>query len=154
MQIRRFQKLDTSAIMTLFYETIHTINLRDYSETQVNAWAPKEMNYEQWEDSLHRHCTYVAEANQQILGFGDLELESGYLNRFYCHKGCQGQGVGKRILAKLIEEAQQHQIPRLHTEASITARPFFEKQGFVLVRQQEKPLRGQIFTNFIMEKNL
>ncbi len=43
---------------------------------------------------------------------------------------------------------------RLHTEASITARPFFERCGFLLVAEQTVALRGQQFVNFRMEKPL
>ena len=41
MYIRRYSPNDISEITELFYNTIHTINLRDYSSAEVDAWAPK-----------------------------------------------------------------------------------------------------------------
>lgn len=40
------------------------------------------------------------------------------------------------------------------TDASITARPFFEKRGYKVIKEQQVELRGQIFTNFKMSKNI
>lgn len=45
-------------------------------------------------------------------------------------------------------------IARLFTEASITARPFFTKCGFVLLASQRVEKHGQVLTNFRMEKRL
>lgn len=39
-------------------------------------------------------------------------------------------------------------------EASITAKPFLEKRGYHIVRQQEVERKGQLLTNFVMKKLL
>ena len=44
--------------------------------------------------------------------------------------------------------------PRLFTEASKAARPFFEAQGFSVVAEQEVEVRGERLTNYRMEKRL
>ena len=66
----------------------------------------------------------------------------------------QGRGVARMLLAYIETRAQDQGIGRLFTEASITARPFFEKCGFDLIAEQEVLLRGQTFTNFRMVKTL
>lgn len=40
------------------------------------------------------------------------------------------------------------------THASITARPFFEKQGYRVIREQQVERRDLLLTNFVMEKTL
>ena len=40
MIIREYRKEDLGEVMQLFYDTVHTVNRRDYTEEQVNAWAP------------------------------------------------------------------------------------------------------------------
>jgi hypothetical protein len=52
------------------------------------------------------------------------------------------------------EEAQRLGVARLFTEASITARPFFESQGFVVLTPQVVTLRGAEFVNYRMERVL
>jgi putative acetyltransferase len=43
---------------------------------------------------------------------------------------------------------------RLYTEASITARPVFERHGFHVIAAQEVPARGALLRNYRMEKTL
>ncbi|NBC65710.1 MAG: hypothetical protein GVY07_08680 [Bacteroidetes bacterium] len=45
MKIRRFQPSDTNQIAQLFHETIRSVNLGDYSEKQVKAWAPDDIYF-------------------------------------------------------------------------------------------------------------
>ena len=45
-------------------------------------------------------------------------------------------------------------IGRVFTEASVTARPFFERRGFRVVRERRVARRGVQLTNFAMEKPL
>lgn len=44
--------------------------------------------------------------------------------------------------------------PSLTTNASITARPFFERFGFVVLAEQHPVTRGVRLTNYRMEKRL
>ncbi|MBT7088103.1 GNAT family N-acetyltransferase, partial [bacterium] len=43
-------------------------------------------------------------------------------------------------------------VKRVYTEASITAKPFFEKRGFKVIKEQQVEKRGVKLTNFQMEK--
>jgi len=49
--------------------------------------------------------------------------------------------------------AQQNGIMVFTTEASITARPFFEKRGYQVVKEQSIRRKGQTLTNFLMKKH-
>jgi N-acetylglutamate synthase-like GNAT family acetyltransferase len=153
MHIRPYIAADTAQIITLFYDTIHHINIRDYTLEQVNAWAPKDMNQELWAENLSRSLTYVAEADDQIIGFTNFET-NGHLDCFYCHKDFQRVGVGSQLLATVEATARSLNLQTLFTEASITARPFFEANGFQVVNPQIVERRGQVFRNFVMEKKL
>jgi len=48
VKIRPFEKQDAEAVARLFYETIHEINIRDYSNAQVKAWAPDSVLTKDW----------------------------------------------------------------------------------------------------------
>ncbi len=153
VSIRPYTQADTRSIMDLFYDTVHAINIRHYSQEQVNTWAPRDRSYQLWEQSLGAHHTYVAVVDSTIVGFADFE-DDGHLDRFYCHKDYQGAGVGTRLLAAVEDAARARDIRRFFTEASITARPFFEKRGYVVVKEQQVVVRGVTFTNYAMEKSL
>jgi len=155
--IRPYRPTDTFLLMTLFYETIHTVNTRDYTPEQVAAWAPlppEQMDFAAWAESLARRTTFVAEGDAGVvIGFGELE-EDGHINRFYCHKEYQGVGVGTALLAAIEARAREWRLTRLFTEASITAKPFFERRSFSVLAQQSVERFGILLTNYRMEKTL
>ncbi|WP_448269792.1 GNAT family N-acetyltransferase [Nostoc sp. DSM 114159] len=152
MKLRIYEIADTEEIMKLFYDTIHEVNIHDYTQEQVAAWAPANMDTEVWIKSLGSKFTYVAEEDK-IIGFGELEA-NGHIDRFYCHKDFQRKGVGKKILEQIELKANSLGLEKLFAEASITAKPFFESQGFIVIKKQEVERRGQKLINFVMEKYL
>ena len=151
MKIRIYEIADTEEIMKLFYDTIHEVNIHDYTQEQVAAWAPANMDIEVWIKSLGSKFTYVAEEDK-IIGFAELEA-NGHIDRFYCHKDFQRKGVGKKLLEQIELKADSLGVEKLFTEASITAKPFFESQGFIVINKQEVERRGQKLINFVMEKH-
>lgn len=151
LKIRTYVKSDTEEIVKLVYETIHNINIYYYNQAQVEAWAPANMDMEAWLIRLANTFTYVAEQNGKIVGFSNLE-DNGYIDCFYCHQDFIRQGIGTKILEHIEFKARFLNIEKLFTAASITAKPFFISHKFTVVRKQEVELRGQLFTNFLMEK--
>ena len=65
-----------------------------------------------------------------------------------------GRGVGQGLYEAVEREARALGLRRIFTEASITARPFFERRGFRVVRERTVVVRGVSMTNFAMEKPL
>ncbi len=81
MEIRKFQDSDIDQIVSLFYETVHSVNAQDYSPEQLEAWAPKnekDIIIENWKKSMSRNITYVAEINGKIVGFSDMTHDEKY----------------------------------------------------------------------------
>ncbi|AYK14777.1 MAG: GNAT family N-acetyltransferase [Methanosarcina flavescens] len=150
--VRLYRSQDCREIVKLFYDTVHTINSKDYSSAQLDAWAPEENNVDMWNKSLSSTYTVVIEINGSIVGFGNLD-KTGYLDRLYVHKDFQGQGIATIIADELEKYAQRRDII-ITTEASITAKPFFEKRGYKTIKQQSVERKGQTLINFIMEKYL
>ena len=143
MRLRPYRSADLPELLALFYDTVHTVCARDYTRSQLDAWAPAEPDAAAWDASLRAHRTLVAEENGSILGFADL-AEDGYLDRLYVHRDWQGRGVAPALCAALPGARRTH--------ASITARPFFERRGWHVVREQRVERRGVALTNFVMEK--
>jgi putative acetyltransferase len=151
--VRQFQVADANAIAQLFHDTVREVNRRDYTEAQVKAWAPDNLYFRDWVEACSNRMTYVAETNGEIVGFGELKPD-GHIDCFYCHKDYQGQGVGRVLFQAIAAQAEVLQLPRLFTEASITAKPFFERMGFVVIQAQQVTVRGETFVNYKMEKQL
>ncbi|WP_018759853.1 GNAT family N-acetyltransferase [Paenibacillus terrigena] len=154
--LRKYEDSDIEEIVTLFYETVHTINARDYSPEQLDVWASRddqETRIAAWRSSLRRHMTYVAVMGDSIVGFADLTLE-GYLDRLYVHKDAQGQGVATALVNTLESEAARLRIRGINTDASVTAKSFFERRGYVVIASQIVERKGVQLVNFKMHKSL
>ena len=153
MQIRLFRTQDTEQIAQLFHETVREVNIRDYSNNQVKAWAPNDIYFRNWSEVCLKRFTYIADEEGIIVGFGELE-PNGHINCFYCQKNYQRRGVGSQIYQAIEAKALELGLARLFTEASITAKPFFQHMGFSVVKEQQVTRRGETFTNYVMEKFL
>jgi putative acetyltransferase len=149
LQIRPYQSSDGLQVGKLIYDTVRTINRKDYSETQVETWAPDPLIFSTVEESY----AYVAEYGEEIVGFGNITSD-GYLHRFYVHKDFQGQGIGSLLLEALEKKAKALGLKEIFTEASITAKPFFLKNGYVVEKENVKVLREVSFINYKMKKAL
>lgn len=146
--LRRYKSSDIQQVLRLFLNTVRTVNLKDYSEEQVRAWATGKEGAAAWDASLRSHLCYVAVAGEQIVGFGDMDA-SGYLDRLYVHKDYQRQGVATALCDRLEGETSTM---RYSVHASITALPFFQHRGYRIVRSQIVNRQGVLLKNFVMEK--
>ena len=153
IEIRLFKPQDAEQIAQLFHKTVREINLQDYSISQVRAWAPDDLHFRNWVEVCANRFTYVADDEGVIAGFGELE-RTGHIDCFYCHKNYQRCGVGRQIYQAIEAKAVELSISRLFTEASITAKLFFQRMGFSVVTEQEVTRRGETFINYAMEKLL
>lgn len=147
LEIRNYQSSDCKELTELFYHTVHTVNARDYTEKQLDAWADGKPDLEKWDQSLRAHCSLVAVAGGILVGFGDID-DTGYLDRLYVHADWQGRGIAAAICDRL-----EQVVPGpIKTHASITAKPFFEKRGYQVVKEQQVERAGVQLTNFVMKK--
>ena len=152
MDIRKYKSEDCVEIAKLFYNTVHEINAKDYTRQQLDAWATGNIDMHAWDKSFLEHNTLVAEENNVVVGFGDMD-DSGYLDRLFIHKDYQDKGIATAIITKLERQAATHDVFVFTTHASITAKPFFEKHGYHVVRENKAIRNGVELTNFIMEKH-
>ena len=113
----------------------------------LNVWAADNIDLEKWNQSLLEHYSLVAVKNDIIIGFGDID-KTGYFDRLYVHKDYQRKGIASAICNKLEQTIQG----KIITYASITAKPFFEKRGYKILKEQEVERKGIILINFIMKK--
>ena len=181
MYLRKYHPSDCAALAALFYETIHTVNARDYPQEQLDAWADGHVDLDAWNESFLAHNTYVAvqecvdaddidsrasdstdtapgktggsPANALIIGFGDMD-DTGYLDHLFVRWDCQGRGVATALCDALEEHCRDLGLAAVTVHASKTALPFFLHRGYRVEREQQVPVRGQVLANYAMHKEL
>lgn len=151
MTLRPYRPGDRDELAQLFYDTVQTVNRRDYTGPQVDAWsAGRDGLTDAFFRSRH---TLVADADGQIAGYGNMDA-SGYLDHLFVHKDFQGRGCASALCDALEARARAQGLRRVTVHASITAKPFFLGRGYALVREQEVRVRGCALTNFVLQKAL
>ncbi|MGN6713977.1 GNAT family N-acetyltransferase [Anaerocolumna jejuensis] len=148
MVIREYNAADCREMAELFYNTVHGVNARDYTEEQLNAWASGQVNTDAWNLSFSENYTLVALEKDRLIGFGDID-KTGYLDHLFVHKDFQGRGVATMLCDRL---EKHFPVSRITTHASITAKPFFESRGYRVLREQQVTRNGVILINYVMEK--
>ena len=151
VQVRRYQDGDAKHIASIYYNTIHTVNAKDYTKEQLNAWAPYHDNYAAWQEKCSKLNPFVAVIDDTIVGFAEFE-PNGHIDCFYVHHKFQGAGVGTALMREIEMEAREKLLPNMYAEVSITAKPFFVGKEFQVIKPQTVQVRGMELTNFVMEK--
>lgn len=147
MIIRKYDAKDCKFLSELFYNTVHTINAKDYTAEQLNAWAPEDIDPTAWNKSFSESYTVTAIEKDVIVGFGNID-KTGYLDMLYVHKDYQNHGIASAICSELENAVEASKII---THASITAKSFFMNRGYTVVKEQQVARRGILLTNFVME---
>lgn len=121
MVIREYISSDCERLADLFFQTVHTVNAKDYTKEQLNVWATGNVDLSVWNNSFLEHYTLVAVENDVIVGFGDID-NTGYLDRLFVHKDYQRQGIATALCDGL-----EAGFDKVTTHASITASDYFRR---------------------------
>ena len=100
MLIREYISSECERLAELFFQTVHTVNAKDYIKEQLNVWATGNVDLSVWNNSFLEHYTLVALENNVIVGFGDIDAK-GCLDKLYTHKDYQKTGIATAICNQL-----------------------------------------------------
>lgn len=153
MRIRAYAAADLEGLIALFRESVRTVARRDYTAEQLLAWAPDEIDRAGWGLRLAASGTWVAAVDDRAVGFISLEPD-GHIDVLYVDAASQRRGIASALLRRVENAARTQGLDRLFTEASMTAKPFFERHGFHVIEAQTVTRCGQELTNFRMGRRL
>jgi putative acetyltransferase len=152
--VRAYVPDDAGSTLSVFLDAVTVTASRNYSPEQIAAWAaPGERSIEEWDRSRAKTDTVVAISDDTVVGFSDVDA-TGYINMMFVDPQFARRGVATALLEEVERYALDLGVARLFTDASITARPFFEHHGFTVVAQQSPVHRGVKLTNYRMVKQL
>jgi len=149
--LRRYVTADAAASLRCFERAVRGTASRDYDARQIASWAT--VDADAWGRRRASAETWVAERDGQLVGFGDIDDE-GYIDMMFVDPDAGRAGVASAILQRLTTLATSRDLHELTVHASITARPFFERHGFVVTAEQQVELRGSVLTNDSMRLEL
>ena len=152
LDIRRLAAQDIPEMRKLFRATVLTVNSKDYTKEEVEDWASCGDSVEYWKELLAKNdYVGVLDGKGNIIGFSSMNTD-GYLHSMFVHKDWQGKGVATLLLSEVEKMARRYEVHKINVEVSITARPFFEKRGYKVVKEQKARANRLWLTNYVMEK--
>lgn len=125
-----------------------------YTKEEVEDWASCGDSVEHLKELLsHNHFIGAFDKANHMVGFSSMNKD-GYLHSMFVHKDWQGKGVATQLLSEVERIAKQLGVVEITSEVSLTARPFFEKKGYEIVKIQKYRANKLELTNFIMRRKL
>lgn len=153
MHFRTATHEDLPLIKQLYVETIHNVCNKEYNEQQLKVWSATTQNTQRWQDTMDNQYVILAEKEGRLAGFATLKL-GNYIDFFYVGKDFQRQGVARDLLNKIEQQANLLKATYLSADISLSAKGFFERNGFEVIQQQENYRDGVVLINFNMKKIL
>ncbi len=142
---------DLPELQTLYVDTIRSTCRNDYDQNQINAWASTMGNQAGWLDALVKQYFLIALINHKIVGFGSLE-NGDYLDFLYVHKNFLRQGIANKLYRELEKESLRLGSEYITSDVSKTAKPFFEANGFNVVKENKNRINSVEIINYRMIK--
>lgn len=147
--VRPYRRQDDAAGTHAAYRSAITRTAAaDYEPEQIAAWVgPDEVDLSQWDERRAAAHTFVAVVDGQVAGFVDF-LDDGLLDMLFVHADFGRRGLARLLVETVKREATVAGLSALHTHASRTARPAFERFGFrVVASRPHNVVNGQVVPN-------
>ena len=153
-KIRQASLSDIPVLQELYQNTVLTVNRKDYTAEEVEDWASC------GNDAAHmvelfeeQHFAVVENEEGIIVGFASVN-DAGYIHTLFVHKDFQHRGIATSLYEYIESYAKERGAKKVTSEVSITAKPFFEKQGFQVDEEQKRRANRLCLINYKMSKNL
>ena len=131
--IRPADKRDANSISQIIKQALKENNAQDYPASVIDRllknFAPADV-----EQFLQHRQVFVAEQDQQVVGTAS--LDENVVRTVFIAPNMQRQGIGRRLMATVLEVAVSNAVTVLIVPSSITAVAFYENLGFEVVREE------------------
>jgi putative acetyltransferase len=149
--LRPYVPADAARCAAIFHASIETLTEDDYSDDQRQAWAAAADDVAAFGARLGKALTLIASVSGEPVGFGALKGADA-IEMLYVDPGFARRGIGALLIDALSRLAVGRGAKQLTSDVSDTARPSFEKQGFVAQRRNLVQVGEEWLANTTMVK--
>jgi putative acetyltransferase len=151
--LRPFLPTDAQRCIEIFHASVEEMTSEDYDAEQREAWSARASDPAGFASRLAEALTLIAIVDGVSAGFASLKGVD-VLDMLYVDPAFARRGVAGALIDALVRLAQARGAERITSEASDTARPVFERQGFVAQRRNLVSVGDQWLANTTMTKTL
>jgi putative acetyltransferase len=153
VSLRPYLPADARRCAEIFRSSINELAADDYDEEQREAWASRAEDEQAFGARLAEALTLLAMIDGAIAGFASLK-GADQVDMLFVDPKFARQGAGATLVEALTKLAQARGAMRLTVDASDTARPLFERQGFTAQKRNLVRVGDQWLANTTMTKTL
>jgi ribosomal protein S18 acetylase RimI-like enzyme len=128
--VRPARRGDEPGILCAHLRAIRETASRWYTADQIAAWSVN-LGPEIYVAAIEGGRLFVAEEAGEVLGFGELNPETGEVIAIYVRPDAQERGIGRRLLAEAVGRARRAGVAEIRLVSSINAAEFYRRHGFV-----------------------
>lgn len=145
---------DAEEACAVLIESIKTIcgPFYNHDEETISEWLKNKTpgNVRKWIESENTYCVVAEEKDKDLVGFSCISGQEILL--LYVAPKVLYKRVGKKMLAKLESNAQLSGIHEVKTVSSLSAKEFYERNGYV--KNGTPKYVGQMLGDFPLIKNI
>ena len=124
-----------------------------YSQKEIEDWS-EALKPTRYNEPIKRGAFFVAVDDNVIVGFGNLNQDSGEIEAVYVAPEYVRRGVGREILQTLENVARDGGLTRLRLSSSMNAVQFYENAGYRRQKQKRYLLPCEMVVCLPMTKEL
>ena len=148
---RPYRGDDLETVVRIYTDSIHSLAAAHYSKDQLEAWAPHTPDLIRWGERLAGLNTIIAECNGAPAGFISY-ASSGYIDLAFTAPRYARCGIAAHLFRFIEGSLSTSGVAHLTVHASLSARSFFERMGFVVDQEEVVECRGALLRRFGMSK--
>ena len=153
LALRPYLPADAALLSEIFRASVEELTAEDYDEAQREAWAAAADDEAEFGERLAQGLTLIATLGGSPVGFVSVK-DGEEIDLLYVHPAVAGQGIGAMLCDAVEKLAASRGTPRLLTDASDSARGFFERRGYMAQSRNTVSRGGEWLANTTMEKRL
>ena len=133
--IRPYHASDAEKVAAVYHAAIHTLAAPFYTPAQLEAWAPAQIDLTKFNERMLEYTTCVAAIDDIIAAFISWRRD-GYIFMLFTHPDFARRGLASALCERAEQAFRASNLGRTFTEASLAARPFFERRDFTIEREE------------------
>jgi GNAT superfamily N-acetyltransferase len=146
LQIRSYRASDSERLAEIVRRCAVELNSRDYPP-QIIERVRAYFSAERFTELSGSRCIYVAEAHVVL---GTVSRDGNKVYTMFVDPDWAGNGIGRQLMSHVEQLAADEGYDHVETGASITARNFYLRLGYIDLRESETDFG----LNYIMRKPL
>lgn len=151
--LRPYLAADLPLLAEIRLSAIEELTVEDYDEAQRRAWTDFADDEEGLGETLKNGLSIVALIGGAPVGFIVL-ADGGLIDQLYIHPAVARTGVASALCEAIEKLASARKIESLVVDASDTAKPLFERRGYVAERRNTIAVDDVWIGNTRMKKKL